>query len=63
MFTQRWSFLSMALVAFSASLLGLLPLASADYVLNYCSDINTSSMQKSTHHPAVVIDEMLTMDL
>ncbi|KAN0106138.1 hypothetical protein V8E51_009014 [Hyaloscypha variabilis] len=37
----------MALVAVSASLLGLLPLASADYVLNYCSDINTSSMQKN----------------
>jgi hypothetical protein len=53
----------MALVAVSASLLGLLPLASADYVLNYCSDINTSSMQKSTHHPAVVVDEMLTMEL
>lgn len=59
MSTQRWS-LRMAVVAVSASLLGLLPLVSADYVLEYCSDINTSSMQRSKPPPAYVRSEMLT---
>ncbi|KAE9370746.1 hypothetical protein N431DRAFT_442544 [Stipitochalara longipes BDJ] len=46
MSTQRWS-LRIVLVAVSTGLLALFPLASADYVLNYCSDINTSSMQRN----------------